>query len=267
MKNRPIYKEVNGRMMGPPSIRHEIIANLQQLADKDHYNLIPKLQSAVCFDIESNMEKFALMGEHRECINVTVRLPFEITFFECSMGMMPYGLLLVDGGKSVSVYAFSNHRSNGLNRLWPEGTCFEFEKAGGQWTDFSDCLDLSPGLTEDDYVAHTKYVDTIAKFILSVLEVINCSNVNYRNVYTRPKSTKKVDNTRRNPTYSHKILCFDHEYEHSGGCATGMRSSPRLHLRRGHIRKLPNGTQVWIQPALVGDKTKGLVTKDYRLNE
>ncbi len=39
---------------------------------------------------------------------------------------------------------------------------------------------------------------------------------------------------------------------------------PRVHLRRGHLRRLP-GKVVWVQPAVVGNSEKGIIQKDYRV--
>lgn len=38
----------------------------------------------------------------------------------------------------------------------------------------------------------------------------------------------------------------------------------RVHLRRGHLRRLP-GKIIWVQPAVVGNPKKGIVQKDYRV--
>lgn len=43
----------------------------------------------------------------------------------------------------------------------------------------------------------------------------------------------------------------------------GTHASPRLHDRRGHIRRLRSGKNVWVKPCKVGDATKGIVWKDY----
>lgn len=44
----------------------------------------------------------------------------------------------------------------------------------------------------------------------------------------------------------------------------GTHASPRVHLRRGHIRRLSGGN-VWVNAAVVGSKSLGMVTKDYRV--
>jgi len=45
----------------------------------------------------------------------------------------------------------------------------------------------------------------------------------------------------------------------------GTHASPRFHDRRGHIRRLQSGRQVWVRPCKVGDPTKGAVFKDYAI--
>jgi hypothetical protein len=43
----------------------------------------------------------------------------------------------------------------------------------------------------------------------------------------------------------------------------GTHASPRLHWRRGHVRKLPAGYMVAVRPCLVGLAERGIITKDY----
>ena len=49
--------------------------------------------------------------------------------------------------------------------------------------------------------------------------------------------------------------------EHQGG----THASPRQHDRRGHIRRLASGRQVWVKPCKVGDASKGAVFHDYEV--
>jgi hypothetical protein len=50
--------------------------------------------------------------------------------------------------------------------------------------------------------------------------------------------------------------------EHQGG----THASPRLHDRRGHWRKHPSGKSIWVKSCKVGDASKGVVFKDYKVN-
>ena len=45
----------------------------------------------------------------------------------------------------------------------------------------------------------------------------------------------------------------------------GTHASPRLHDRRGHWRNHPSGKQVWVKACKVGDATKGVIFKDYKI--
>lgn len=44
---------------------------------------------------------------------------------------------------------------------------------------------------------------------------------------------------------------------------SNQKSSPKLHWRRGHIRRLQSGTLTKVRPTLVGDKSKGFARHDY----
>jgi hypothetical protein len=47
----------------------------------------------------------------------------------------------------------------------------------------------------------------------------------------------------------------------------GHHASPRQHDRRGHWRKHPAGRQVWVKPCKVGDASKGVIFKDYKVKD
>lgn len=49
--------------------------------------------------------------------------------------------------------------------------------------------------------------------------------------------------------------------QHQGG----THASPRLHDRRGHMRRLPSGKMVWVKACKVGDATRGIVFHDYEV--
>lgn len=47
----------------------------------------------------------------------------------------------------------------------------------------------------------------------------------------------------------------------------GTHASPRMHDRRGHWRTTPSGKRVWVRDCKVGDASKGIVFKDYKIKE
>lgn len=54
----------------------------------------------------------------------------------------------------------------------------------------------------------------------------------------------------------------------SGGSGEGSGggTSPRMHWRRGHIRRLPSGALTWVRHCMVGRAENGRIEKEYRLN-
>lgn len=47
----------------------------------------------------------------------------------------------------------------------------------------------------------------------------------------------------------------------------GTHAPPRQHDRRGHLRRLRSGKNVWVRPCKVGDPTKGVVWHGYAIRE
>jgi hypothetical protein len=45
----------------------------------------------------------------------------------------------------------------------------------------------------------------------------------------------------------------------------GSHASPRFHIRRAHIRKLPTGVLTFVRQCFVGDRDRGTVKKHYQM--
>ena len=70
----------------------------------------------------------------------------------------------------------------------------------------------------------------------------------------------------KQPSYDWRTVVIDGNVikcEHKGG----THASPRLHDRRGHSRRLPDGRIVWVRPCKVGDASRGTVFHDYQVKE
>ena len=68
----------------------------------------------------------------------------------------------------------------------------------------------------------------------------------------------------KTPTYDWKTVVVEpvkQRKEDQGG----THASPRLHDRRGHLRRLQNGKTCWVKPHKVGDASKGVVFHDYQI--
>jgi len=100
--------------------------------------------------------------------------------------------------------------------------------------------------------------------LLEFLAALACSNTKVADEpFDREKINKKREKRGKIPFYSYKVLTLS-QGGSSSSVSNGLGRSPRVHLRRGHIRRLENKT-VWVNAAVVGDKSKGMVVKDYAI--
>lgn len=95
------------------------------------------------------------------------------------------------------------------------------------------------------------------------IEVFSCTNV----IQVEHKPPKIINEARKRknkvPFFSFRTIHVTGEREEGERKTKGGHASPRLHFRRGHIRKLANGSKVWVRHCLVGDKSKGFAAHDY----
>lgn len=103
--------------------------------------------------------------------------------------------------------------------------------------------------------------------MIQACSVLNCSNVETDEIKPPVPLSKKRKAQGKPPLFSYKILQISEGTKSSkpnsmrGECKT----SPRTHLRRGHLRRLGDRL-VWVKPALVNPNVKtGIVDKDYAL--
>ncbi len=103
--------------------------------------------------------------------------------------------------------------------------------------------------------------------VLRLMAALSCNNVQTLE-FPAPLALNKKRMAKSNgatPFYTYKILDVVPPSVKTDGTACGVHTSPRAHLRRGHIRRLPTGTTTWVQSCMVGSASAGTVEKDYRL--
>lgn len=108
--------------------------------------------------------------------------------------------------------------------------------------------------------------------LLSFLLILSCTNVKTRDSedeqILRKVNAKRI-NKGKKPIFSYKILEIivpketlqSQFFEKQDPC----RRSPRIHLRRGHVRRIDDGKRVWVNACVVGKKDEGYIYKDYKL--
>ncbi|MCY1306435.1 hypothetical protein D9M70_562970 [compost metagenome] len=98
-----------------------------------------------------------------------------------------------------------------------------------------------------------------------VFDVLRCVNVATVEHPAPERLNAKREARGKVPLFSFKTLTLAAPNARRPGLVLGgTHASPRVHLRRGHIRQLADGRSVWVQPCVVGSK-HGVVHKDYRL--
>lgn len=109
-----------------------------------------------------------------------------------------------------------------------------------------------------------------SKTVASMCTLLECSNVVYRTWPAPRKLNLKRRKKKREPFFEYKTLVIDPHKARVVGPVVGpqqLRKSPKLHLRRGHIRRLRSGGKTWVSPAMIGSKRRGLVLKDYEVKK
>lgn len=108
--------------------------------------------------------------------------------------------------------------------------------------------------------------DTSLRAVANLLCTLSCSNTCIEDSSDKPSKVKNDLRIQKKklPFFEFKILTIDSgkKTNRESGFNGGTHASPRVHLRRGHIRRLST-KNVWVNACVVGDKDKGLIEKEY----
>jgi hypothetical protein len=120
---------------------------------------------------------------------------------------------------------------------------------------------------ERDPAEESSFVDFCVSRVIMLAAALNCSNVSHSTEFNPSNAlNKKRSEAGKQPFFSYHVLDIrgdrrESEVSHNGG----THASPRVHLRRGHIRKHPSAGNIWVNACVVGNKELGMVAKDYRV--
>jgi hypothetical protein len=103
--------------------------------------------------------------------------------------------------------------------------------------------------------------------LVTGMAILNCSNVDTMDNEPSAALNKKRARNGKVPIYSYKTLHIRPNAPLGDSREYGIvgRNSPRVHLRRGHIRRIGEDKTIWIQSCVVGSKERGVVMKDYKV--
>ena len=101
--------------------------------------------------------------------------------------------------------------------------------------------------------------------IVDLLLALSCSNVTISRLPSAlSESAKRRREAKGKPKfYDYHILEITGASDRAEGSGES-HASPRLHLRRGHIRRLhDSGRRIWVNACVVGKPESGVLLKDY----
>lgn len=106
-----------------------------------------------------------------------------------------------------------------------------------------------------------------AQMLVEACAVMNCENVGLDVLKPSAKLNKARAAKGRQEFFSYHVLALapGRLSAQSASAGGGTHASPRMHLRRGHIRRLEK-KNVWVRDAIVGMDAEGSVTKSYRIS-
>lgn len=115
-----------------------------------------------------------------------------------------------------------------------------------------------------DWSILDNHVNGASRVLLDFCLALNCSNVQSE-LHQPPEAlNRKRRKNGKLPFSEYRTLVVE-ESDEKGQNLGGSHSSPRFHLRRGHIRMLASGKAVWVRAHSVGDPSRGTVRKNYQM--
>lgn len=100
--------------------------------------------------------------------------------------------------------------------------------------------------------------------VMELIEALSCDNVTHE-ALPRRKLNRSAEKRGALPFDEYRSLVVLAGRKKAGESLGGTHRSPREHLRRGHIRRLGNGSRIWINNTIVNAGVGGVVHKRYEV--
>ena len=185
-----------------------------------------------------------------------VRLPYPICWFECEINPPSQPDVLMCGGLLISILDDGSY----FGQVWT--------KLRGEWRFIGRvyAADISPGKwrVSADTEMIFQVVGSISKAAQSFLSALHCSNVQRQEHAPDAKLQTARAKRGKAPLFSYWTLQLNGRSE-EGQSLGGTHGSPRVHLVRGHPREYAAGKWTWVQAHARGNKSLGMVHKDYKV--
>lgn len=108
---------------------------------------------------------------------------------------------------------------------------------------------------------------SVAEVVMQVIAALACKNVSTSIRQASERLNKKRISKGKQPFFTYRTIDLLLPRKDRSEPFGGSHAPPRIHLRRGHIRRHPTAGQLWVNACVVGNKTLGMVGKDYRVHK
>lgn len=238
--------------------------------------IILSLVHAVRFDLGEindlmDVESILDIKNVKELKRLPINLPYPTCYFEFRSETVRYGIYLGQEPDTCFLYGgvfYPGRSPTGEFILMPDPfmVVTEGAKNGENYVELKFVDDSKPLSERQQLIMSNSAASLI--LTLQALKVMNCSNIIIKDHKPGKFINQKRKKKSKIPLLSYKTLHIDTGQKVvSRKAAKGTHASPRVHLRRGHIRRLASGKTVWVQPCVVGNKDQGAVIKDYSLED
>ena len=106
---------------------------------------------------------------------------------------------------------------------------------------------------------------TIADYFFTCLGILNSLGIECRHVNAPKALNKRRIRKGKAPKQAHTVVHVSHEIVERANTKGEGHNSPRFHMRRGHIRRLPERT-TWVRPCVVGCIANGVIHHTYSVS-
>lgn len=239
-------------------IANKLIDNLDSVLFPDELEDIRRSQKFYAGDVDdlgldwNALSRFAADG--------LLRLPYPLSFFEFTAL-----------GRGMAVMASEDEHGFKAVFFWINNRGKPVAAERYMYYEYSSGLAWIRNVSTDDSALpdigneEKKGFFTMLGAVLFFCIVIGCSNTEFQEHRPSEKLNKKRQRKGNCPLFTYKTLTLtDDGRQGLKNEPSGTHESPRVHLRRGHIRRLQSGRMTWVQPCVVGDHNRGVVDKDYR---
>lgn len=125
---------------------------------------------------------------------------------------------------------------------------------------------LRYGPIEDGFELLKDIAELMLAYVGHWLESLSRSAIAYQPQIIQTYTNKRKIEKGKLPTYDWKTVVIEPAAPRQDSKG-GTHASPRLHDRRGHLRRLRDGKTCWVKSCKVGDASKGVVFHDYAIKE